>query len=156
MEGVFPLPEAQLDRFLMKLVLPMPDLETLTRIGARAEDPPALTAVTGPEELLAVQAAARSMPSAPHVERFAAALVLATHAPPEVRYGAGPRAVQALMRCARVHALLRQRAAVAVEDVVRVASDVLTHRVVLGFEAEAQGLDAARMVRRALEATEVR
>src|SRR6202012_970642 len=80
MEGVFPLPEAQLDRFLLKLVVPMPDLETLTRIGARAEEPVPPAAVTSPEEMLAVQATVRAVPSAAHVDRYAARLVLATHA----------------------------------------------------------------------------
>jgi MoxR-like ATPase len=155
MEGVFPLPEAQLDRFLMKLVVTMPDLETLTRIGARAEDPRPPSAVTSPEELLAVQAAARSIPSAPHVERFAARLVLATHAQKGVRYGAGPRAVQALMACGRAQALLDGRAAVAVADVIRAAPAVLRHRIGLRFEAEAQGLDTDKIVAQAIAATSV-
>ena len=123
MEGVFPLPEAQLDRFLMKLVVTMPDLDTLTRIGARAEDPrPHAAAVTSPEEMLEVQAVVRSMPSAPHVERFAARLVLATHAQKGVRYGTGPRAVQALMACGEGAGAPREgRAAVAVDDVIHAA-----------------------------------
>lgn len=155
MEGVFPLPEAQLDRFLMKLVLGMPTLETLTRIGARAEEPPVLAAVTSPDELLSVQATARTIPSAPHVERYAARLVLATHAPAEVRYGAGPRAVQALMASGRVRAMMDARPAVAVEDIRAVATEVLRHRVVLGFEAEAQGLEADHFVGRAVDETQV-
>jgi MoxR-like ATPase len=153
MEGVFPLPEAQLDRFLMKLVVTMPDLETLTRIGARAEEPRAASPVTSPDEMLAVQAAVRSIPAAAHVERFAARLVLATHAQKGVRYGAGPRAVQALMACGRALALLDGRPAVAVLDIVRVAPAVLRHRVGLRFEAEAQGLDAERIVAQAIAAT---
>jgi MoxR-like ATPase len=153
MEGVFPLPEAQLDRFLVKLCVPMPDLETLTRIGARAEDPRPPAAVTSPEEMLDVQAVVRSIPSAQHVDRFAARLVLATHAQKGVRYGAGPRAVQALMACGRARALLAGRAAVAVADVVHAAPAVLRHRIGLRFEAEAQGLDADRIVAQALAAT---
>jgi MoxR-like ATPase len=153
MEGVFPLPEAQLDRFLMKLVVTMPDLETLTRIGARAEEPQPSSAVTSPEEMLAVQAAVRSIPAAAHVERFAARLVLATHAQKGVRYGAGPRAVQALMACGRARALLDGRPAVATADVAGVAPAVLRHRVGLRFEAEAQGLDAEKIVAQAIAAT---
>src|SRR4051812_16658022 len=106
MEGVFPLPEAQLDRFLMKLLVKMPDLDTLARIGARAEEPKPPAPVTFPEEMLEVQAAVRAVPSAPHVDRFAARLVLATHAHKGVRFGAGPRAVQALMACGRARALV--------------------------------------------------
>ncbi|MBI2895298.1 MAG: MoxR family ATPase [Deltaproteobacteria bacterium] len=155
MEGVFPLPEAQLDRFLFKLVVRMLDLETLARVGARADEPAPPSAVTSPAELLEAQAAARKIPAAPHVERWAARLVLATHAPKGVRYGAGPRAAQALMACGRVKALLDGRAAVAIEDVRRVAPDVLRHRVVLGFEAEAQGLDADEIVAQAVASTPV-
>jgi MoxR-like ATPase len=155
MEGVFPLPEAQLDRFLMKLMVRMPDLDTLARIGARAEEPRPPEAVTSPEELLFVQAAVRSIASAPHVERFAAKLVLATHAHRGVRYGAGPRAVQALMACGRARATLDGRPAVAVTDVTAVAKDVLRHRIGLRFEAEAQGLDADKIIAQAITGTSV-
>ncbi len=155
MEGVFPLPEAQLDRFLMKLVVKMPDLETLTRIGARAEEPRPAQPVASPAELLEAQAAARAIPAAPHVERFAAKLVLATHAHKGVRYGAGPRAAQALMACGRARALLEGRAAVAVADVTKIAPDVLRHRIGLRFEAEALGLDAEKIVAAAIESTPV-
>jgi MoxR-like ATPase len=155
MEGVFPLPEAQLDRFLMKLLVKMPDLETLTRIGARAEEPKAPGPVTFPEELLEVQAAVRAIPSAPHVERFAAKLTLATHAHKGVRYGAGPRAAQALMSCGRARALVDGRAAVAIADVKAVAPSVLRHRIGLRFEAEAQGLDAEKIVAQAIASTPV-
>jgi MoxR-like ATPase len=146
MEGVFPLPEAQLDRFLMKLVLPMPDLDTLAQIGARAEEPTAPAPVTTPDELLAVQATARQIAAAEHVRRYAARLVLATHEPAETRFGAGPRAVQALMACARVKAMLAARPAVGIADVRAVATPILAHRIALGFEAEARGRTAADVV----------
>jgi MoxR-like ATPase len=155
MEGVFTLPEAQLDRFLMKLVLTMPKLATLAAIGARAEEPEMPAAVTTPEELLDVQATVRSIPAARHVELYAARLVLATHEPDEVRYGASPRAAQSLMACARVQALLDGRAAVAVQDIQDVAHVVLRHRLVLGFEAEARGLDADHFIDLALAASPV-
>jgi MoxR-like ATPase len=153
MEGVFPLPEAQLDRFLMKLLVKMPDLDTLARIGARAEEPKPPAPVTFPEEMLEVQSAVRSIASAAHVDRFAAKLVLATHAHKGVRYGAGPRAVQALMGCGRARALLEGRAALAVEDVKAVAPAVLRHRIGLRFEAEAQGLDADKIIAQAIGTT---
>src|SRR6185312_5461804 len=89
MEGVYPLPEAQLDRFLVKLIVRMPSLETLAIIGARSEEPPPPSAITSPEELLAVQAVVRTIPAAAHVEQFAARVVLATHAHRAARYGAG-------------------------------------------------------------------
>ncbi len=153
-EGVFSLPEAQLDRFLMKLLVPMPDLETLTRIGARGESPAAAPLV-GPGDLLRAQAVARTVPAAPHVERYAARLVIATHAAPGVRYGAGPRAVQGLMAASRVRALLAGRAAVAADDVRALAPHILRHRMGLRFEAEAQGLDAEAVVRKLLETVPV-
>ena len=153
MEGVFPLPEAQLDRFLMKLVLEMPDLETLAAIGARPEEPPIPEPVTHPDELLEVRTIARSIPAAEHVRTYAARIVLATHEPSEVRFGAGPRAVQALMQCARVHAMLDGRAAVAIADIRDVAHPVLRHRLALGFEAEAKGITPEDVVTRVLEST---
>ena len=153
MEGVFPLPEAQLDRFLMKLLVKMPDLDTLARIGARVEEPRPPTPLTFPEEMLEVQAAVRSIASATHVDRFAARLTLATHAHKGVRYGAGPRAVQALLGCGRARALLDGRAAIGIDDVKAVAPAVLRHRVGLRFEAEAQGLDADKVVAQAITST---
>jgi MoxR-like ATPase len=139
MEGVYPLPEAQLDRFLVKLLVKMPNLETLALIGARAEEPPPPPPLTSPEELLFAQSVARTIPAAPHVELYAAKLVVATHNHPAARYGAGPRAMQALMACGRARALAAGRAVVAVEDVVAVAPSVLRHRLGLRFEAEAEG-----------------
>jgi MoxR-like ATPase len=153
-EGVFPLPEAQLDRFLLKLLVPMPDLETLTRIGSRGETPSTSQLAT-PEDLLRAQAVARTVPAAPHVERYAARLVVETHKAPGARYGAGPRAVQALMAASRVRALLSGRAAVAADDVRALAPHVLRHRIGLRFEAEAQGLDAETLVRKLLETVPV-
>jgi MoxR-like ATPase len=150
MEGVFPLPEAQLDRFLMKLVLGMPSLETLTRIGARAAEPVTPEPVTTPAELLEAQLTASRIASAPHVEQYAARLVLATHHGEGVRYGAGPRAMQALMQCARVRAMALGRAATSSQDVRSVAHAVLGHRIVLGFEAEARGIAPHHVVDRVL------
>jgi len=155
MEGVYPLPEAQLDRFLVKLVMHIPDLETLTRIGARAEEPPPPTALTSPEELLFAQSVARSIPAAPHVERYAAKLVLATHAHRGARYGAGPRAVQALMSCGRARALAAGRVAVAASDIADAALHVLRHRVGIRFEADAAGLTGDALVREVLASTAV-
>ncbi|MCB9598134.1 MAG: MoxR family ATPase [Sandaracinaceae bacterium] len=146
MEGVFPLPEAQLDRFLMKLDLGMPSLDSLTKIGARAHEPSRPEPVTDPEELARVIETARHVAAAPHVLRYAAQLVLASHEPAGVRYGAGPRAVQALMSCGRVRAMMSGRPAVGVKDIQAVAPSVLGHRVVLGFEAEARGVSARDLV----------
>ncbi|MBX3232906.1 MAG: MoxR family ATPase [Labilithrix sp.] len=155
MEGVYPLPEAQLDRFLVKLIVKMPSLETLARIGARAEEPAIPKAIASPEQLVFLQAMARTIPAAPHVEQYAAKLVLATHAHRACRYGAGPRAMQALMACGRARALATGRAAVAIEDVAVAAPTVLRHRIGLRFEAEAEGLTADAVVAQILQSTAV-
>ncbi len=154
-EGVYALPEAQLDRFLVKLIVRMPTLEALAQIGARAEDPSPPPAPTSPEELLFVQGVARTIPAAPHVEQYAAKLVLATHAHRAVRYGAGPRAVQALMACGRARALAAGRGVVAVEDIAAASANVLRHRIGVRFEAEAQGLTSEMIVGETLAATTV-
>ena len=155
MEGVFPLPEAQLDRFLVKLMVRIPNLETLAKIGARSEDPPQPPVVTTPAELLTAQAAVRSIPSADHVQQYAARLVLATHGHRAVRFGAGPRAVQALMACARARTLLAGRVVVCIEDVRAAALEVLRHRIGLKFEADAQGLNVDKIVTQLMLATPV-
>jgi len=102
-----------------------------------------------------VQAAVRRVASAAHVERYAAKLVLATHAHRAVRYGAGPRAAQALMACGRARAVLQGRPAVAASDLDAVAKSVLRHRIGLRFEAEAQGLDADKIIAQAIADTAV-
>jgi MoxR-like ATPase len=155
MEGVYPLPEAQLDRFLVKLIVRMPSLETLTLIGARSEDPPPPNPITSPEEIQLLQHAARSIPAAPHVEQYAAKLVLATHNHRAIRFGAGPRAVQALMACGRARALATGRAAVAAEDIASAAPSVLRHRVGLRFEAEAEGMTSDVLITQILSTTSV-
>jgi MoxR-like ATPase len=155
MEGVFPLPEAQLDRFLMKLIVRMPDLATLTRIGARAEEPPVPGAVASTEELVWAQRVVRTIPAAPHVEEYAAKLVMATHAHKAARYGAGPRAAQALMACGRARALLAARPAVATSDIAASALDVLRHRIGMRFDAEATGKSSDQVVADILTETKV-
>ena len=154
-EGVYPLPEAQLDRFLVKLIVRMPSLETLALIGARSEDPPPPSALMSPEDLVFARGVARTIPAAPHVEQYAAKLVLATHAHRAARYGAGPRAVQALMALGRARALAAGRVAVAVEDVAAVAANVLRHRVGIRFEAEAEGITSDTVVAQTLAMTSV-
>jgi MoxR-like ATPase len=155
MEGVYPLPEAQLDRFLVKLIVRMPSLETLALIGARAEEPPPPNPVTSPEELVFAQNVARTIPAAPHVQQYAAKLVMATHTHRAARYGAGPRAIQALMALGRAKALAEGRAAVAASDIASAAPNVLRHRVGLRFEAEAEGVTSEQVVAQVLASTVV-
>ncbi len=153
MEGTYPLPEAQLDRFLFKINVHFPSAEELIAIMARttgAATPQAHTVADG-AQILAMGALARHVPIAAHVSRYIAELTLATH--PEnapqgsmvarfVRYGASPRGAQALVLGAKTHALLAGRYNVAFEDVQAVLYSALRHRVILNFEAQAEGISA--------------
>ncbi|MBN2081423.1 MoxR family ATPase [bacterium] len=157
-EGTYPLPEAQLDRFMFKILVDYPTEDELMEIierttGARTITP--VPVVSG-QRLLEMKEIVRRVPAAPHVVRYAVRLVLATHPDqplaPEttrryVRYGGSPRAVQALILGGKVLALLDGRFNVAYEDIKRLAPPVLRHRTILGFEAEAEGVGADRIVK---------
>ena len=165
MEGTYPLPEAQLDRFLFKLRVRYPALEQLNEIIDRTTSSREQTverAMTG-AETLAARELVREVPIASHVRQFVSTLVMATH--PEwadapdmtrryVRYGASPRAAQALVLGAKVLALRAGRFAVSIDDVKAIALPVLRHRIILNFEGEAEGIDADRMLTEVLEAVE--
>jgi MoxR-like ATPase len=165
MEGTYPLPEAQLDRFLFKLRVRYPALEQLNEIIDRtttSHDPVVERVMTG-GETLAARELVREVPIAAHVRHFAASLVMATHPQWEeapditrryIRYGASPRAAQALVLGAKVLALRAGRFAVSVDDVKTIALPVLRHRVILNFEGEAEGIDADRLLSEVLEAVE--
>ena len=165
MEGTYPLPEAQLDRFLFKLRVRYPALEQLNEIIDRtttSHDPSVQRVMTGGETLTARELV-REVPIAAHVRQFASTLVMATHPQWEeapditrryIRYGASPRAAQALVLGAKVLALRAGRFAVSVDDVKTIALPVLRHRVILNFEGEAEGIDADRLLSEVLEAVE--
>jgi MoxR-like ATPase len=153
MEGTYPLPEAQLDRFLLKLTVPFPGLEELRRIGVttagRGFAP--VEPVLDRARLLELQQLVIQVLAAPHVCDYAARLVMATHSGCEdverfVRYGASPRAMQALLLAGKARALLQGRPWVSTEDVIAVAQPVLAHRLILGFEAELEGVTAPQVV----------
>jgi MoxR-like ATPase len=162
MEGTYPLPEAQLDRFLFKLQVPFPSFEELVAISDRTTGPAERRAprVADLPTLRGMQRLAREVPIAPHVSGHAAALVLATHpedhrAPEAVRryvaFGASPRAVQALVLAGKIQALLDGRYNVATDDLDLLAPAVLRHRLVLGFEAQAEGLSADGLIAHVVE-----
>jgi MoxR-like ATPase len=165
MEGTYPLPEAQLDRFLFKLRVRYPALEQLNEIIDRTTSSRELSVqrvMTG-TETLAARELVREVPIASHVREFVSTLVMATH--PEwadapdvtrryVRYGASPRAAQALVLGAKVLALRAGRFAVSLDDVKSIALPVLRHRIILNFEGEAEGVDADRLLSDVLEAVE--
>jgi MoxR-like ATPase len=150
MEGTYPLPEAQLDRFLMKILVTYPSHEELSRIVERTiqQEEASPVPVLDREAILEVRHVCRQVLVAPHVQEYAIQLVMATQ--PEqkeahdlarkyVRYGSSPRGAQALVECGRVHALMRGRFHLATEDVQAVAHAVLRHRIILNFDAHADG-----------------
>jgi len=166
MEGTYPLPEAQLDRFLFKLWVPFPSEEDLVEIMERttgARLPQAGNAADA-QQVVAMQRLARSVPIAPHVTAYAVSVLTATHpdAPraPElvrqyVRYGGSPRGAQALVLAGKIHALLDGRYNVATDDIRAVALPALRHRVIRNFEGEAEGITSDAIVREVLDAVPV-
>ena len=157
-EGTYPLPEAQLDRFLLQIDVDYPDIDTektilLKTTGGEGQE---ARPVVSPEELLEVQELARLMPIGETV--LAAILDLVRRGRPEttkdgriaewVAWGPGPRAGQALMRCTRARALLQGRLSPSVEDVVALAEPVLRHRMALSYAARAEGIDVDHVVAR--------
>lgn len=157
MEGTYPLPEAQLDRFLFKVDVRFPTEQELVSILARTtgtEDVSARAVVDG-ETILAMGDLARQVPVPTHVSEYIARLIVATQ--PEtgspsklvqtyVRYGSSPRGAQAIMLGAKVWALLEGRFNVSFEDVTAVALAALRHRMLLNFEAQAEGLTPDEVV----------
>lgn len=160
-EGTYPLPEAQVDRFMMKVVIGYPGEDEEFVIVERVTGPQiAIGAVTSAEEILAAQKAARSLYVDPHLIRYAVRLVNATRNPervglkelrPMVQFGASPRATIYLIEGGRALAYLRGRDYVLPEDVTDVALDVLRHRIVLSYEAMAENLTADDVLQRIMK-----
>ncbi len=151
MEGTYPLPEAQLDRFFFKLHVPFPSREELHEIIERTttEHEATVDVVLTRDEILAMQRLVRAVPVARHVQDYAVRLLQATH--PElagatgkvrrfVRTGASPRGAQAMLLAAKIRALFAARFAAAIDDVRAVAPAALRHRILLNFEGEAEGV----------------
>ncbi len=149
-EGTYPLPEAQLDRFMLKILVDFPTLEELAEIVGLTTVPQTSHArcVANADTLMGLRAVAQEVPVAQAVRDFALRLVLATHPELEqnpevvrrcVRFGASPRAAQALIATSRARALMNGRYNVAFEDIEAVAPACLRHRIALSFEGMAQG-----------------
>jgi MoxR-like ATPase len=166
MEGTYPLPEAQLDRFLLKALVPFPSADDLvtvverTTAGAEAE----VRAVADGPTIASMIALTREVPAASHVVRHAVDLVIATHpdqAPaPDVvrryvRFGASPRGAQSMILAGKAAALLDGRPSVSTDDLRAVAASVLRHRLVLGYEATADGIAPDQLVAAVLDAVPV-
>jgi len=157
MEGTYPLPEAQLDRFFFKLLVRYPSLAQLETIMDRttgAALPQATPVMDGPR-VMELRALVREVPIAPHVREYALSMVLASHpGSPHasdqtnrfVRYGASPRGGQALILAGKVAALLDGRWNVSFEDIQKAAPAALRHRLLLNFEGQAEGITADQVV----------
>ena len=163
MEGTYPLPEAQLDRFLLKIHVPMPPAGELVTILERTTGThrARVESVAGGADIAAMVALTREVPIADHVTRYAVDLVVASHpqheAAPElvrryVRFGASPRGAQALVLASKAAALLAGRPSSSVEDIGAVAHSSLRHRLILGYEAAADGVSADQVVDAVLDA----
>jgi MoxR-like ATPase len=165
-EGTYPLPEAQVDRFMLKVKVTYPsreeEREIMDRVAGRAL--PQLKPLLGADELLRAQEVVSEIYVDPKVRDYIVSLVFATRDPAQsglpdlaglIEYGASPRASIYLNLAARAHAFLRHRGFVTPEDVKAVAHDVLRHRVSLTYEAEAENLTAEKIVQRILEKIEV-
>jgi MoxR-like ATPase len=165
MEGTYPLPEAQLDRFLFKVNVTFPSSQELVEILNRTtgEAEPVVGVVADGPTVVAMGGLARQVPVASPVSDYAARLVIATHpesdAAPDVvrryvRYGSSPRGAQALILGGKVTALLAGRYNVAFEDLRDVAPAALRHRVLLNFEAQAEGVSGDEVVREVVRAVQ--
>src|SRR5436190_8493232 len=160
-EGTYPLPEAQLDRFFFKIIVGYPSAEELTEVltrtttGARAE----VQKVLEREALLELMSLVREVPVASHVKDFAVRLVLATHPKTEtaapvasqyLRFGSSPRGGQTLILAGKVRALMHGRFNVSFDDIEAVAAPALRHRLILNFEAEAEGITTDHIIAQVL------
>ena len=166
MEGTYPLPEAQLDRFIFKVMVPFPSEEDLITIMDRTTGSESVSAgkVCTAAEIVEMQRLARAVPIAPHVTAYAVSVLAATHpdqprAPglvrDYVRYGGSPRGAQALVTAGKIYALLDGRFNVSTDDVRAVALPALRHRIILNFEGEAEGITTEAVVRTILDAVAV-
>jgi len=164
MEGTYPLPEAQLDRFFLKLKVEFPTVESLHTIMNRTTkvQEPKVNRVLGQGEVLEMRKTVRAVPIARPVQDYAIRITLATHPNPPyahsltmkyVRYGSSPRGSQALVIGGKIRALLNNRLHVSSEDIRAVAYGALRHRILLNFEGEAERIDTDTIIKGILEGT---
>ena len=175
-EGTYPLPEAQLDRFMLNVVIGYPTAADERAILAQTTtgDEPTVTAVATGEQIERARRLVRDVVAAENVIDYAARIVRATRPPSRteasgddgdrvpdfvkqwVRWGAGPRAGQSLLLAGKARAVLNGRPAVSLDDIRAVAPPVLRHRILVNFQAEADGIDAERIVAQLLDAVPAR
>jgi MoxR-like ATPase len=163
MEGTYPLPEAQLDRFLFKLRVPFPGRQELHDIldrTTRGAGPEVRHVLNGPQ-ILEMRQVVRMVPLAPHVQEYVVKLVLATHSEDRsntlankyIRYGSSPRGAQALILGGKVRALLSGRFNVSLDDIQALLKPALRHRIILNFEAQADGRAADDLLEEIMSVT---
>ncbi|MFN0253825.1 MAG: AAA family ATPase [Kofleriaceae bacterium] len=164
MDGTYPLPEAQLDRFFFKLMVEYPDKQSLHTIIDRttSDDVPRPQAVIHKQRIMEMRELVRKVPLARQIQDYAVRVVLATHPEnPEatamskqfLRYGASPRGLQSVILAAKIRALLEGRYAVSIDDIRHVASPALRHRLIMNFEGEAEGIRPDAIIAEILKAT---
>ena len=156
-EGTYPLPEAQLDRFMFKILVKFPCKEELRGIVGLTEgqEPPEIRGLMNGEELLQARKPISRIPVADAVMNYILELVMATHEEnPYIREGASPRAAQALIRASKARAFMEGRLNVSFEDVQSVAYPVLRHRVLLSFDAVSEGVTEDTVIRQIIESKE--
>lgn len=161
-EGTYPLPEAETDRFLMKIFIDFPDQESeiqLTRqVCTNTTDDPLnsadLTAVLTNAQLISIQESVPQIVVDDQIMKYAVRLVRATRENPTIIQGAGPRACIALIRCARAYALLKQRSYVLPDDIKAMALPVMRHRITLSADVEIDGLRTDDIIRKLLDTVE--
>ncbi|MFV1979828.1 MAG: AAA family ATPase [Rhodothermia bacterium] len=166
-EGTYPLPEAQIDRFMLKVRVDYPSREEeleIMRLMARTGEKPSVSAVTNAEQVLTARKTINELYIDPRVEEYIVDLVLATRDParyrlhglePLIEFGASPRASISLNLASRAHAFLNHRAYVTPEDIRSIVMDVLRHRIIVTYEAEAEDVTSEMIVQRILDAIEV-
>lgn len=165
MEGTYPLPEAQLDRFFSKLIVKYPKVSELEVILDRTTETikPSVEPVLTGEEILEMTKLSRQIPIDPQIRRYGIALIVATHPDHElavlatkkyIRYGASPRGLQSLIIGAKILAILDGRFHVSREDLRKMALPVLRHRLILNFEGQAEGISTDEVIEKIIESVD--
>ncbi len=163
-EGTYPLPEAQQDRFMMKVLVTYPSFDEEFEVARRTTSLPGddVQAVISPEEILALQRKVREVPVSDHIIRYTLSLVRQTRVgelgvpefvADQLAWGAGPRAVQYLIVGAKARALIQRRSHVTIEDIQALAPPVLRHRIVVNFAAESDGISSDVIIGQLLKST---
>ena len=157
MEGTYPLPEAQLDRFIFKINIERPDKETLKRIllTTTGSSDTEIEAVFSRDEMLELQKMLRAVPIAERGVDYIVNVVDRSHSHPMVRLGASPRGAQAIALAAKGYALASGRPNVELEDIKRAALPALRHRILLSFEAEVEAIDPDEIINEILDGLEL-